>query len=68
MAICDAMKVRWPNIEEMEDSARRLEENRENRSFLKNVFGMVDGWTLPCADYIDIDMKNAYYEGYTGNV
>ena len=52
----------------MEASSRLLQENRENGRLLNGVFVVMDGGWMPCADYVDVDTQNAYYEGYTGNV
>lgn len=64
----DALSIKWPSHTEMKESSELLKLNRENGQYLNNVFGVVDGGRMPCADYTDVDMQNAYYEGYTTNV
>eukprot|EP00171_Calliarthron_tuberculosum_P005428 IDg5428t1 len=49
-------------------SNQKLMANRPNGRLMKGIFAVVDGGRIPCADYVDADMQNAYYEGYTGNV
>lgn len=60
-------RVKWPKIEEMDESHRLLKFNRSNGPLLPNVFAVIDGARMPCADYTDSDLQNAFYEGYTGN-
>lgn len=61
-------RVAWPSVQEMNESANLLRNNRKNGKVLKNVFGVIDGGRMLCADYEHPDLQNAYYEGYTGNV
>lgn len=61
-------KVAWPTVNEMDESYELLKNNRENGVLLPDVFGVVDGGRMPCADYEDQDLQNGYYEGYTGSV
>ena len=61
-------EVRWPNIEEMRASAALLEQNRIHGRLLQGVFGITDGGRMPCADYTDLDLQNAHFEGFTQNV
>lgn len=61
-------EVRWPSPEEMHASAELLRRNRGNGFLLNGVFAVVDGGRMPCADYINRDLQNAYYEGYTQKV
>lgn len=61
------MRLEWPTEIEMKASAALLK-NRPNGHLLPNVFAVMDGGRLLCADYINTDIQNAYYEGYTGNV
>lgn len=60
--------VKWPTEVEMKDSSDNLTNNRPNGQLMRGIFGVVDGGRLPCADYDNSDLQNAYYEGYTGNV
>lgn len=60
--------MEWPSVEEMKESTELLQQNREFGHLLKGVFAVVDGGRMPCADYEDPDMQNAYYEGYTCSV
>ena len=52
----------------MRESADLLTQNRPNGALLSNIFAVVDGGRLPYADYVDTDIQNAYYEGYTMSV
>ena len=61
-------EIRWPSVEEMEASSSLLQSNRVYGPFLKGVFAVTDGGRMPCADYTDKNLQNAYYEGYTQNV
>lgn len=61
-------RITWPTVEEMKESTQLLQENREFGHLLKGVFAVVDGGRMPCADYNDPDLQNAYYEGYTCSV
>ena len=61
-------EIRWPTVEEMKASSALLERNRVYRPFLKGVFAVTDGGRMPCADYTDTNLQNAYFEGYTQNV
>lgn len=61
-------RVAWPTVAEMDASYKLLRCNRPNGCLLPDVFGVVDGGRMLCADYSDADLQNAYYEGYTGNV
>lgn len=63
-----AFQVQWPAVAEMKESARLLEDNRPNKSLLRNVFAVVDGERFPCADYVDSDIQNGYYKSYTYTV
>lgn len=58
----------WPTVEEMDKSYELLRLNPENGALQPILFGVIDGGRIPCADYNYQDLKNAYYEGCTGNV
>lgn len=60
--------VSWPSVAEMDDSYQLLKKNRENVHLLPDVFCVIHGGRMPCADYEDKDLQNAFYEGYTGNL
>lgn len=49
----------------MQQSSALLLNNRENGHLLEGVFGITDAGGFPCADYIDKDLQNAYFEGHT---
>lgn len=63
-----AFRVEWPDHNEMQESAQLLQDNRPNGALLRGVFGVIDGGRFPCADYVDNDVQNAFYEGYTCTV
>ena len=63
-----AFEIRWPKIEEIRASASLLDHNRTYRPLLQGVFAITDGGRMPCADDTDIDLQNAYFEGFTQNV
>lgn len=52
----------------MKASTALLENYRAFGGLLKGVFAAVDGGRLPCADYIDRNLQNAFYEGYKQSV
>lgn len=52
------IRIEWPTHAEMEDSAKWLKENRPNGQTLFDIFGVIDGGRLPCADYTDSDIQN----------
>ena len=58
-------EIRWPSYEEMKASAALLENNRINGLLLTGVFAVTDGGRMPCADYTDCNLQNAYFEGFT---
>lgn len=60
--------VKWPSSDEMIQSNNLLKENRQNGRVLDGIFAVVDGGRIPCAEYTDKDLQNAYYEGYTQSV
>lgn len=35
---------------------------------IPDVFGVIDGGRMPCADYDDPYLQNCFYEGYNRNV
>ena len=61
-------EIRRPSVEEMEASSALLEQNRVHGLFLRGVFAITDGGRMPCAEYTDLDLQNAYFEGFTQNV
>lgn len=52
----------------MHTSSELLRLNKEDGSLVPNVFGVIDGDCIPCADYGYTDLENAYIEGYNGHV
>lgn len=52
----------------MEDSSKRLKENRPNGQVLSYIFGVFEGVRPLCADYTDSDIRNINYEVYTTSV
>jgi len=61
-------KIKWPNFEGMKASVSLLESNRANGRYLKGIFGITDGGGTPCADYTDLNLQNAYFEGFSQGV
>ena len=61
-------EIRWPTEEEMLASSLLLQHNREYGPLLKGVFAVTDGGRMPCADYTEPNLQNAYYEGFTQSV
>lgn len=59
------MRVEWPDGYGMVQSEQLMQNTRNNGAIFRGVFGVVDGGRLPCADYVDSDLQNAYYVGYT---
>lgn len=52
----------------MDAPSKLLAENGLNGRRLKGIFGVVDGGRMLCADFIDSNIQNAYYTGYTCEV
>ena len=63
-----SFEVSWPNIEEMRASTALLEQNRIQSRLFQGVFGITDGGRMPCADFKDLNLQNAYFQGFTQNV
>jgi len=61
-------EIRWPSHDEMEKSSSLLHCNRVNGRLLEGVFGITDGGRMPCADYTEPNLQNAYLEGFTQSV
>ena len=61
-------EIRWPNEGEMRASSMLLQNNRTYGPYLKGVFAVPDGGRMPCADYTDTNLQNAYFEGFTQGV
>ena len=61
-------EIRWLDEREMLASSLLLQNNRTNGPLLKGVFAVTDGSRMPCADYMDVDTQNAYFEGFTQGV
>lgn len=52
----------------MRKSNENLVRKIPNGRLMKGNFDVVNGDRLPCSDYDDADVQNAYYEGYTSNL
>lgn len=63
--IVPEMELRWPTVSEMEESSRLFVDNRENGALLKSIFAAFDGGWFWCGEYVDANLQNAYYGGYT---
>lgn len=63
--LCPSLEVRGPTVGDMKECLGLLKRNRPNRELIENVFGVVGGSRLPCADYVQADIHNAGYEEYT---
>ena len=60
-------EIRWPTVDEMKLSAELLWKSRPQWHLLRGVFGVVDGGRMPCAHYVDPELQNAFFEGFTQN-
>lgn len=58
-------EIRWPTVVEMKQLASLLENSRLNSPLMQGVFAVTDGNRMPCADYTDTNLQNAYFEGFT---
>ena len=59
------LEIRWPTVEEMRLSADLLQSSVLNGYLLGDVYGSVDGGRMPCAHYVNADLQNAYFKGFT---
>lgn len=58
-------EIRWPTFIEQEESASLLKNEIHPVTFSQDIFGITDGGRFPCADYINLNVQNAFSEGYT---
>ena len=58
-----AFEIRWPSHLEMAESANLLTKNWRNGLALNGVLGVFDGARMPCRDYNDENVQNAFFEG-----
>lgn len=63
-----AFWVTWPSVQYMDASCNLSRLNRSNGCLLPNLLGVVDGRFMLGAYYSNINLQNAYYKKYTGNV
>ena len=61
-------EIRWPSALETEESANLLQHKSPQSALLKKMFAVVDGARMPCTDYTDPLVQNAYYEDFTKNM
>ena len=61
-------EVRWPTVLEMHASASLLQQNWTYGPIFRGVFAVTDGGRMPCAEYNDRDLQNAYFEEVTQDV
>ena len=61
------LRITWPTLEELCVMEEHIN-TREYAEALKGIFAVMDGARIPCADYIDADIQNGYYEGFTCSV
>lgn len=54
--------------QKIEESTKLMVSNRPSGELLSDVFSVLDGARVLCAEDTITDLQNAYYEGYTGNV
>ena len=59
------IEIHWPTLQEMEVSTRLLQRNRQYGPLLKGVLAVMDGGCMPCPSYVQPDLQNAYWEGFT---
>lgn len=60
-------EVKWPNESKMKASSENVRNITQEKN-LSGVFAVVNVGRLPCAEYINLDTQNAYYDGYTANM
>lgn len=56
------LRVQCPGKEEIEALAQLLKKNTAKRNVMIGVFAVLYGSRLPCTDYTEDDVLNAYYE------
>lgn len=63
-----ALRLQRPTLIQMKESAKLLEVNRPNCALLRGIFAVVDGGRFSCAEYVDADTHNTFYESYACTV
>ena len=58
-------RLEWPSFQEMENSAALFQRNRKLESYLPGVFGVMDGGRMPVVKCNNMNLQNAYFEGFT---
>lgn len=61
------LRISWPTVNEMQASANLLFKNRPQGPLLKNIFTIMDGGRILCASHTILDVRNAFWEGFTQN-
>lgn len=59
------MRLQWPTVSEMKKFAILFGKSWLRDQIFQNIFASVDTSRLPCANYVDLDKRNWFYEGYT---
>ena len=57
--------ISWPRPQNMEESASLFRHNRDYGHLLSGIFGVLDGVRMPTATFVDVNLQNAYFEGFT---
>ena len=65
---CTDFEVKWPDEGDRLAFSLLLQNNRVYGPLPKGVFAVTDGGRMPCVDYTDQDLQNAYNEGYIQSV
>ena len=60
-----ATSPRQQTLEETKIFSSLTQTNGRHGELLKGVFTITDGGRMPCANYADPAVQNAYFEGFT---
>lgn len=61
----EAFQISSPGITETTEFAPFSQNRREIGRLLKDVIGVADGGILFCANFTDVNLQKAYFEGFT---
>ena len=61
-------EVRWRTVAEMNSYTNLLTSNRKFGKYLHGLLAVTDVERMLCADFIDPELQNAYFEGFTQNI
>ena len=57
--------ISCPRPQDMEESASLFRRHRDYGHLLSGIFGVLDGGRMPTATCMDVNLQNAYFEGFT---